>query len=99
MTKEERVTDALSPGNGDALSPTHVIEINRACARFEAAWRAGRRPTAEDHIRDPDLASVRDAPALESLSEDVRGGWRSLWNNVASLLVRVEAQAIEAKEK
>ena len=28
------------------------IKINRICDRFEAAWRAGRRPAAEDHLGD-----------------------------------------------
>ncbi len=34
----------------DDLSPTQLIEINRVCDGFEAAWRAGRRPAAEDQL-------------------------------------------------
>ena len=34
----------------DQLSPTQLIEINRVCDGFEAAWRAGRRPAAEDQL-------------------------------------------------
>jgi hypothetical protein len=40
---------------------------------------------------DPDLAGVREAPALEALPEAERDGWRALWNDVASLLSQAEA--------
>jgi WD40 repeat protein/tRNA A-37 threonylcarbamoyl transferase component Bud32 len=43
------MNSARPPGD-DAPSPTRIVEINRICDRFEAAWRAGRRPAAEDHL-------------------------------------------------
>jgi eukaryotic-like serine/threonine-protein kinase len=42
--------DHERPAGDDTLSPTRLIEINRICDRFEAAWRGGRRPAAEDHL-------------------------------------------------
>jgi tetratricopeptide (TPR) repeat protein len=48
---------------------------------------------------DADLASVRDAPALESLPEAERGRWRALWNDVASLLSRLEARPAAARKR
>jgi hypothetical protein len=32
------------------LPPEQVLELERACDRFEAAWRVGRRPRAEDFL-------------------------------------------------
>jgi tetratricopeptide (TPR) repeat protein len=39
--------------------------------------------------RDPDLASVRDALALDRLPEDERAAWHSLWRDVEKLSKRV----------
>jgi serine/threonine protein kinase/Flp pilus assembly protein TadD len=39
--------------------------------------------------RDPDLASVRDASALDRLPEDERAAWHSLWRDVEKLSKRV----------
>jgi predicted Ser/Thr protein kinase len=33
-----------------ALPPSQVLELERACDRFEAEWRAGRRPRVEDFL-------------------------------------------------
>ena len=33
-----------------SLSATQAEELDRACDRFEAAWRAGERPRIEDHL-------------------------------------------------
>jgi eukaryotic-like serine/threonine-protein kinase len=35
----------------DSLSATQAEELDRACDRFEAAWRAGPRPRLEDHLK------------------------------------------------
>src|SRR5262249_25668241 len=38
-------------GSGpDSLSGTQAEELDRACDRFEAAWRAGGRPRIEDYL-------------------------------------------------
>ena len=34
----------------ETASPTELLEINRICDRFEAAWRAGGRPALESHL-------------------------------------------------
>src|SRR5258708_6408630 len=61
--------DAENPDADDAQSPTQLVEINRVCDRFEAAWRAGRRPSAEDHLGDADepgrTALLREVLAIE----------------------------------
>jgi eukaryotic-like serine/threonine-protein kinase len=36
----------------DDASPSRLIEINRICDRFEAAWRAGRRSSIEEHLAE-----------------------------------------------
>ena len=41
-----------SPADGDQTPPHLLVRINEICDRFEAAWRAGRRPAAEDHLGD-----------------------------------------------
>jgi serine/threonine-protein kinase len=33
-----------------SLPATQVLLVDRACDRFEAAWRAGGRPRIEDHL-------------------------------------------------
>jgi serine/threonine-protein kinase len=35
-----------------ALSPTELVGLEPVCDRFEAAWRAGRRPRIEDYLGD-----------------------------------------------
>ena len=35
-----------------SLSATQAEELDRACDRFEAAWRTGQRPWIEDHLRE-----------------------------------------------
>jgi serine/threonine protein kinase len=41
---------------GDDVSLTRLVEINRVCDGFEAAWRAGRRPAIEEHLDAVDEA-------------------------------------------
>jgi serine/threonine-protein kinase len=43
------------------LSATQAEELDRACDRFEAGWKAGERPTIEDH--------------LEGIAEPLRSAW------------------------
>jgi serine/threonine protein kinase/tetratricopeptide (TPR) repeat protein len=45
----------------DSLSATRAEELDRACDRFEAEWRAGLRPRIEDH--------------LEGIAEPLRSTW------------------------
>lgn len=37
----------------DSLSPTQAEELDRACDRFEAAWRSGATPNIEDYLDTP----------------------------------------------
>jgi serine/threonine-protein kinase len=39
---------------------------------------------------DPDLASVRDRPALDRLPDNERAAWQALWADVAALLKRTQ---------
>jgi serine/threonine-protein kinase len=43
------MSEPFGPGDA-AMSPTVIEEIERVCDRFEAAWRAGRRPRIEDDL-------------------------------------------------
>ena len=53
------------PGDdGDSLSPETVRLIDRVCDRFEAAWRAGRRPRLDDY-----LTGLGDADRRAALTE------------------------------
>jgi formylglycine-generating enzyme required for sulfatase activity/tRNA A-37 threonylcarbamoyl transferase component Bud32 len=45
------MSDGLNAG-GDALSPTQAEHLEQVCDRFEAEWRAGRRPRIEDGLAD-----------------------------------------------
>jgi hypothetical protein len=38
------------PRGSGSLSATQAEELDRACDRFEAEWRAGKRPKIEDHL-------------------------------------------------
>ena len=40
--------------------------------------------------RDPDLASVHDAQALDRLPENERAAWRALWRDVDELAKKAE---------
>jgi serine/threonine protein kinase len=45
------MTDVDPAGEGDRdLPATLVMALERACDRFEAAWKAGRRPRLEDYL-------------------------------------------------
>ncbi len=44
------------------------------------------RATLEHWQRDTDLASVRDADALQKLTAQEQEAWRKLWADVAELL-------------
>ena len=45
------------------LSLAQVRQLNEQCNRFEAAWRAGRRPRIEDYLADDPAGS----PTLQQL--------------------------------
>jgi tetratricopeptide (TPR) repeat protein len=50
-------------------------QVNAACRRFEAAWRAGARPRLEDFLADcPDAARTALFAELLALELDYRGG-------------------------
>ena len=42
--------NAGGQSSSDSLSVTQAEELDRACDRFEAAWRAGEHPRIEDHL-------------------------------------------------
>ena len=52
--------------------------VKQTIQRRMAHWR-----------NDPDLASVRDRPALDRLPDNERAGWQSLWREVEELSNRV----------
>jgi hypothetical protein len=37
-------------GSPESLSPEQALELDRACDRFESAWRGGGRPRVEDYL-------------------------------------------------
>jgi hypothetical protein len=41
-------------------------------------------------LEDADLAGVRNKAALDRLPDDERQAWRQLWDDVATLLKKVE---------
>jgi hypothetical protein len=55
--------------------------------------RATIRATLEHWTKDPDLAGVR-GEAIDSLPEEERDGWRTLWADVDALLARA-AEPVE----
>jgi WD40 repeat protein/serine/threonine protein kinase len=63
------------PSHPDSPSPAQAIEVNRICDRFEAAWKAGRRPQIEEYLGDRTSPS---SPAvlleLVKLEMDLRRG-------------------------
>jgi eukaryotic-like serine/threonine-protein kinase len=62
-------------GSPETLSPEQALELDRACDRFEAAWRGGGRPRVEDHLER--LAGpLRSALRRELLALDLEWGRR-----------------------
>jgi serine/threonine-protein kinase len=59
------MTDHAGPG-WDALSPSEVLNLDRLCDRFEAAWKAGRPPRLEAY-----LAGLAE-PARHLLERELR---------------------------
>jgi serine/threonine-protein kinase len=57
----------------------------------EAAARQTVRQLLTHWQQDSDLATVRDPAALDRLPDDERQQWRRLWDDVATLLHKVEA--------
>ena len=56
-----------------SLSATQAEELDRACDRFEAAWRAGERPDLAAYLAKYQTGlSVRDV-AAQIASPDVKG--------------------------
>jgi hypothetical protein len=49
-------------------------------------------------LQDPNLASVRDPPALDRLADNERMAWQALWRDVDELLTRVAKKHYELKE-
>jgi tetratricopeptide (TPR) repeat protein/tRNA A-37 threonylcarbamoyl transferase component Bud32 len=62
----------------------------------DLAKKAAGRPAVRQQLRrwlkDPDLAGVRDEPAMARLPEKERERWRKLWADVAALLKNVEQE-------
>jgi serine/threonine-protein kinase len=56
-----------------SLSATQAAELDRACDRFEAAWRAGGSPRAEDHLGNAEDA-LRSTMLAELLAIEIL--WR-----------------------
>ena len=63
------MSDGDRPDDDNALGATRLVVIDRACHRFEADWRAGRRPAIEDCLAGtagPDRAALlRELLAVE----------------------------------
>jgi eukaryotic-like serine/threonine-protein kinase len=55
------MTDEGSPLHEDRLPDSPALRIDEACARFEAAWRAGQRPRIEEVVAE---AAEPGRPAL-----------------------------------
>jgi hypothetical protein len=60
------------------LAEQNKPAVNQTIQQRLAHWR-----------RDPDLASVRDASALDHLGDNERAAWQALWRDVDELAKRV----------
>jgi serine/threonine-protein kinase len=58
-------------------------------AQGGATDRQTVRQRVAQQQQEPDLASLRDAPALAKLPEEERKQWSQLWDDAAALLMRV----------
>src|SRR4051812_3521847 len=70
------MNDPDRPAGGDP-SPTMAGRVDEACDRFEAAWKAGRRPRIEDHLGDvpePDRPHLFGELLTLDLAYRCRGG-------------------------
>jgi WD40 repeat protein/serine/threonine protein kinase len=57
------------------LPATLVTALERACDRFEAAWRAGLRPRVEDYLGEmPEAGRAALVRAMRALERAYRGG-------------------------
>jgi eukaryotic-like serine/threonine-protein kinase len=60
---------SVEPGRSPSPSPTLAGRVDGACDRFEADWKAGRRPRIEDYLGGSDgaerAARLRELLALE----------------------------------
>ena len=57
-----------------SLPVSQLLEIDRICRQFEAAWQAGQQPKADDFLGD----------AQDPLRPQLRGVWTiktSLWED------------------
>ena len=61
---------------------TAELAATRRLAETDPAWVQQRM---RHWLGDPDLASVREAGAVEHLPDDVREAWRRLWSEVRDL--------------
>jgi eukaryotic-like serine/threonine-protein kinase len=64
------------PFSHDSLSATQAEELDRACDRFEADWRAGKRPTIEDHLEGI-AEPLRSALLSDLIAVELH--WRRRW--------------------
>jgi hypothetical protein len=65
--------------------------LDRWAQRLEAGKPEDRqvvRATLGDWQRDPQLASVRDADALQKLTDQEQKAWRKLWADLAEVLAK-----------
>ncbi len=69
---------------------TDLAMYRKMAGRPDEAFKKNVRNWLQDWQQDADLAWVRDAAALDRLSEDERKEWRHLWEEVAALLKKVE---------
>ena len=85
------MSDRLSH-NLDGLDIELVRRIDEVCWRFEADWRAGRRPRIEDYLVDvPDEGLPALRAELEALEREL--------NLVFSLLLSTKKAELEALER
>src|SRR5262245_15809871 len=55
-----------------ALSPALVMQVDEACDRFEAAWKAGQRPQLEGYLSDTPLTPLLSGERGEERSALLR---------------------------
>jgi hypothetical protein len=66
---------------GAALPLALERQVDAACRRFEAAWRAGRRPHPKDYLSEgPGRQRNRRPAGCTALSRPVLAA-RSIWNS------------------
>jgi hypothetical protein len=77
-------------------------ELARWAKLLESAGeqrRAVIEATLKHWLQDPDLASVRDESAHNTLPDDERQQWQSLWDDVRKLLNRAASEPHSVPER